>query len=522
MDNFTKMTELLFCVRTAYAERDTENKRLNATVTRLRKERDYYKQQCCEHYEALATTEKSSYEKAVMDDDTPWSDIREEMRDELQDGMDQYTQGLVNDAVEEKFTKMGLADTPTTASTCLSNTPDEPVTAAENREVAAAEETVPAAAEENTPASVDWVAELDTVLETAAITEGTKEACKKTWDRVAGEVRTWEDTAKLLEHINDKLESESYGQSSRKTHYGQVASAFKWLRKEKKELFPFHFNDLPAWRRFNSKWEELKSKVNAETKHKTPSKGAVMACLMVPGKNRCLTTEMLQEELDKRLAESVCHEKNTEHRLKTMFLSFYAYHGFRTEDWNVALKRDSKVYSKEEIQVADDGTHGYVSLGNGNITLWSGKCVKHFPERVVPLHSKVLCAIRNLHDFADGWDGQWLCMKERGAIKNLPKAMRDRFSRKVPKKKNDADYSPTYTGIFSELFDGWKGVPIGEVLRKLWEVHIRRHRDPHGDEVKRLSEGCGHSVETAEKFYMEFKGVYELNDKLDVTIEALD
>jgi hypothetical protein len=47
-------------------------------------------------------------------------------------------------------------------------------------------------------------------------------------------------------------------------------------------------------------------------------------------------------------------------------------------------------------------------------------------------------------------------------------------------------------------------------------VHIRQDKDPYSDEVKKLSEGCGHAVGTAEKHYMEYIGVYELNAELDV------
>ena len=128
-----------------------------------------------------------------------------------------------------------------------------------------------------------------------------------------------------------------------------------------------------------------------------------------------------QATLLPRLADN---EANDDHRLKTMLLSFYAYHGFRPQDWNVMLKRDSTVYTPEQIEFANDHTHGYVSIGNKTITLWTGKCVQTFPERVVPLHPKVIDAILNLHDHDHEaqfgvWDGQWLCYATKDVAKML-------------------------------------------------------------------------------------------------------
>jgi hypothetical protein len=186
-----------------------------------------------------------------------------------------------------------------------------------------------------------------------------------------------------------------------------------------------------------------------------------------------------------------------------MFLSFYAYHGLRSQDWNVMIKHDSEVYTEDEITVATDHTHGYVSIGNSNITLWSGKTCQTFPERVVDLHPKVIVAILDFHENKPtGWSGDWLCHADKDTCKNPNLAIQRKF-----KRKNSGKYS----GLFTEMFEGWEGVGTTE-LRKLWETHIRLGVDPNGDEVKKLSEGCGHRIETAEKSYLEFKNVCEINE----------
>ena len=478
MEHFTKMTKLETAILatnaiwTAFAELQTENKRLRHKISELRKERDEWKRMSCVYYEMHGNTEKSSYEEAVMESANPWEeiveDVKEHIQTDLEAGIGQHIESQVNEAVEDKLKEVAHLF------------------------------------------KGDWVLALDDAFQNADTTDGFKEACRKQWLKVAGEVRTWELSPNFISHINTHLESDlGLATSSRNTAYGQVASCFKHLRIAME--FPDDFVDWPEWRRFTSKWEELKSKVSADTKHKVLTNEQLKQELFVSCRGKCLTTEMLQQELDKRLAPTN-EIHSTDFRLKTMFLSFYAYHGLRPQDWNVMLKDDDVVYTRDQIDVANDHTHGYVSLGNKTITLWTGKCVTTFPERIVPLHPKVVDAIHFLHDHEaqlDVWDGQWLCYETKDrAVKNPTKYMRDMWSRK---RTSDGKY----TGLFPGMFDGWKGISLTN-LRKLWEVHIRQDKDPHSDEVKKLSGGCGHAVGTAEKHYMEYIGVYELNVELDV------
>jgi hypothetical protein len=306
MNDFTKMTELLFNIRTACVGLENEVKQLKEDNSRLRKERDQYQSMCCAHYEMLGDDQKSSYEKAVMDTATPWGDIVSDLKDQIQTdleiGHNEHVQGLVDEVVAEKFKEIAEKEKET----------EPPV---------------------KPKFHGDWVVELDDALLNANITDGSKEACRKQWLKVAGEVRTWQLTPVFMEHINSVLEADSdLAESSRKTAYGQVASCFKHLRSAIQ--FPDNVENWSQWRRFNSKWEELKSKVGATTKHKSLSKEQLKQQLWVQCRGKCLTVEMLQEEVDKRLADN---EASDDHRLKTMLLSFYAYHHHAASDRRIGM-----------------------------------------------------------------------------------------------------------------------------------------------------------------------------------------